>query len=165
MIQIKLGSVDRTAPRENMLTKAAAVSSPHRLHVRPKVFLVIGLSVKLRQFGDTVHLADEIVPTYVGILTSALIYCERRTKIWGMWSSIYVRFASFSILKPVYTSARDMASAFGGHAMHHCPVKFSSNAASHLYPNVSRANALIAIVATAEGRCDPFFRQMGKPQA
>lgn len=35
-----------------------------------------GLSVKIKQFGDKVHLANELIPTFVAILSMANLYRE-----------------------------------------------------------------------------------------
>lgn len=77
---VKLGSVACRNPLGDMLTEPVAVPSLYRL-LRAQVFLVIGLSVKLQKFGDEVHLADELIPTYVGVLACLLIYCERTLQI------------------------------------------------------------------------------------
>lgn len=36
--------------------------------------MLSGLSMKLRQFGDKVHLAQELIPTFVLILLTVTIY-------------------------------------------------------------------------------------------
>lgn len=44
---------------------------------RRQIVMLSGLSMKLRQFGDKVHLADELIPTFVAVLVTLTIYCER----------------------------------------------------------------------------------------
>lgn len=38
--------------------------------------MVTGLCIKLKQFGDKVHLADELIPTFAGAFACVTIYCE-----------------------------------------------------------------------------------------
>lgn len=44
--------------------------------------MLSGLSMKLQQFGDKVHLADELIPTFVAILVTLTVYCERILSSW-----------------------------------------------------------------------------------
>lgn len=44
--------------------------------------MLSGLSMKLQQFGDKVHLAGELIPTFVAILVTLTVYCERILSSW-----------------------------------------------------------------------------------